>query len=149
MKIKMPCTLALALMDSQTAMEVGLFNSILAPFSFFPTVESKRDAVIYCLVQSQIPFSHPAHRTGRAVFPHPALRLDSLQNYRYRLSSGTFEFMHAQMVENLDMGVLVSAPRGHFVTPLQEASHRLPNMSIDGTVTLALAAIVKVSLPPF
>jgi hypothetical protein len=37
MKIKMPCTLALALMDSQTAMEVGLFNSILAPFSFFPT----------------------------------------------------------------------------------------------------------------
>jgi hypothetical protein len=33
MKAKMPCTLALALLENQTAMAAGTFNSSLAPFS--------------------------------------------------------------------------------------------------------------------
>jgi SRSO17 transposase len=45
------------------------------------------------------PFPAPAHRTGRADFPHPALRLDSLQRCRWCASSCSAHFMHPQIVE--------------------------------------------------
>jgi hypothetical protein len=39
-------------------------------------------------IRSIAPFPLPAHRTGRADFPHPALRLDSREGSRGRRPRG-------------------------------------------------------------
>ena len=94
------------------------------------------------------PFPAPAHRTGRADFPHPALRLDSLQRYRWDASSCTAHVMHSQIVEDRRVLELTGAPRGHLVTPLQKVSHSRSHMGIHGSIALAFAAVAEISLSP-
>ena len=94
------------------------------------------------------PFPAPAHRTGRADFPHPALRLDSLQRYRWDASSCTAHFMHSQIAEDRRVLELTGAPRGHLVTPLQKVSHSRSHMGIHGSIALAFAAVAEISLSP-
>ena len=95
----------------------------------------------------RIPFPFPAHQTGRADFPHPAFRLDSLQGSRRRSNVHASKPQNAEFPEN---NVTRKFPRPaplHFVPSSEEVSHAIINMIVDGPIRLQPRAIAEVGRP--
>ena len=95
-----------------------------------------------CLSGSTVtPFPHPAHRTGRADFRHPALRLDSSHVIRHwiaRQRQGSqvhaSEAQHAVAPEDFRIRKPTGAARVHLVSTTEEVAHRFVDVMVDGPV---------------
>ena len=77
------------------------------------------------------PFPIPAHRTGRADFRHPALRLASPQGTRRGRSGQAFETQQAEFsIDNLEGEPTRTAPC-HFVPSGEEVAHALIDVVVN------------------
>src|ERR1700752_869259 len=92
-------------------------------------------------------FPIPAHRTGRAGFPHPALRLASHQTQRADVGPPGPQPSHAQRAEDLDWREPTRAARPHFVTPTEKVTHRAGDVAIDRLIRHRARAVVEVVRP--
>ena len=97
-------------------------------------VESRRGAVAWPC--GCTPFPLPAHRTGRADFQHPALRLASRQGYRQYGLTILGQAEDAQLPEDRFMAEANSASRLHFVPPCKKTPHGLYHMAVDRPMCL-------------
>src|SRR6202162_1690722 len=111
-------------------------------------VESRSGAVTWAHV-AIAPFPLPAHRTGRADFPHPALRPASSQGPR-RLSHGEFaQAHHAELAEDVRIRE-PSGPLRRDLVPLdQEVPYARGDMMVDRAVGRRTGSVVEVACPAF
>src|SRR5438093_5096877 len=93
-------------------------------------------------------FLLPAHRTGRAGFPHPALRLDSHHAHRDDVTSACPQPGHAQRAKDLTGCEPTGGARPHLVTPTEKVAHRVSDVPIDCLVRRRSRPVVEVVRPP-
>ena len=93
------------------------------------------------------PFPLPAHRTGRADFPHPALRLASLQGPRLRLVCREPEVVYAKCTAHSLDGKPPRAAPAHLVPPSQESANSREDMVVDCPVGAPPRTIAEVGGP--
>ena len=77
------------------------------------------------------PFPFPAHQTGRAVCPHPAFRIASLQGARRGAKMDTPKPQDSERAEYRLRGEAVGASRRHLVTPNQEVPDPVIDVVVD------------------
>src|SRR5262249_10246173 len=77
------------------------------------------------------PFPIPAHRTGRAELPHPALRLASPQGPQRGRSGQAFKAQHAAVPMDLIVCEPTVAAPCHLVPSGEKAAHALTNVVIN------------------
>ena len=80
------------------------------------------------------PFPVPAHRTGRADFRHPALRLTSLQSCRSRSIVDACHLQHADFSEHNAPREPTTATSAYFVPSGEEVSHPIVDVIVDRPV---------------
>jgi len=95
------------------------------------TVESRKGAGTRA---NAAPFPFPAHRTGRADFPHPALRRSSPRGTRRRTKMGMTQSKHSPDPENRFGGESLRPARGHLVPSPQKLSHGLIDVVVDRSI---------------
>src|SRR5215217_3048043 len=112
-------------------------------------VESRRGAVTWGHA-AIAPFPLPAHRTGRADFPHPALRPASSQGPRRRSHGllGT-QTEDSKLAEHDVSGEPCGPARRDLVTLDQEVLHARHDMVVDGAISRRAGAKVEVARPAF
>lgn len=82
------------------------------------------------------PFPFPAHRTGRADFPHPALRLASPQGLRLGLK------MHASETDDTEVSIDdfsredPGRPGLHLVPLAKEVAHAVVDVMVNRPICL-------------
>src|SRR5882757_9261213 len=105
-------------------------------------VESRRGAVAWGHV-AIAPFPLPAHRTGRADFPHPALRPASSQGPR-RWSHGLLgaQTEDAKLAEHGVSREPCGPARRDLVTLDQEALHACHDMIVNDAVSRRAGAMI-------
>src|SRR5438093_1550745 len=81
-------------------------------------------------VHAMAPFPIPAHRTGRAGFPHPALRLVSRSGTRRGPQLHPSQSKDPQFSEDPRVREVSGASRLHLVA----ASQKVPNTALDVVV---------------
>ena len=79
------------------------------------------------------PFPFPAHQTGRANFPHPALRLASSRGTRRGAQMNPAQPKHAEIPEHGPSREPRGAARRHLVTPDQKMPHALIDVRKSGS----------------
>src|SRR5215813_1632491 len=119
-------------------------------------VESRIGAVAWGLL-ANAPFPIPAHRTGRADFRHPALRLDSSHVVRYRVpwlrincqwtKMHAAQAQHAVGPEDFSCGEPAGATRSHLVPPTEEVAHPVVDVVVNGPVGHQARPVAEVRGP--
>ena len=93
------------------------------------------------------PFPLPAHRTGRADFPHPALRQGSPPDSRTGTGMHTTQTQNAQRTEDHIVRQNACAARRHLMPPSQEMTHSGRDMIIDRALRLPSSPVAEVVRP--
>src|SRR5207249_4392774 len=92
-----------------------------------------------------VPF--PAHRTGRADLPHPALRQVSPPDSRTGRSRCGAQAQHAQRTKEHSVGENARATRGHLLPPFQEMPDANCHMVIDRAISRPPGSVAEVVRP--
>ena len=106
-------------------------------------VESRMDAVR----QKCCPFPIPAHRTGRADFPHPALRQDSSPDSRIIIKVYGAQMYYSQQTPNHLARQGVNTTRMQFLPLSQKTTNTPSNVIINRSVCLKPGAMAEVVRP--
>ena len=93
------------------------------------------------------PFPIPAHRTGRAVFRLPALRLVSRESIRRAVRYRPADAMHPQLAEDPAGWELSGSPRREVVTALQRAPDAVVDVPVHRPVGIGDRSVGKVHGP--
>src|ERR1700720_2732486 len=93
------------------------------------------------------PFPIPAHRTGLAELPHPALRLASLRGTRRGIQRQAFEAQETTFIDDLT-GEPPGPASCHFMSARKEVAHALVDVAIDRSVcrTVAIRSVLEIGL---
>src|SRR5271169_3950704 len=93
------------------------------------------------------PFPIPAHRTGRADFPHPALRQVSSPDSRTGTQMHATHLQHAQRSEDHLVRQDAHTPRGHVMPLSQKVTNALGNVVIDRPIRQQPGSVAEVARP--
>ena len=83
------------------------------------------------MLQESSPFPLPAHRTGRADFPHPALRLASWQAHDMAPALRHARAQHTKRAEHRVHTDMPATARRQLVTPGEEVAHVVIQVRLD------------------
>src|SRR5262245_59196259 len=93
------------------------------------------------------PFPIPAHRTGRAELPHPALRLASPQGPRRGSSRQAHQAEHTAFTMDHTEGEPPIAASLHLVPPGEECAYALGDVVIDAAECRTARPVAEVVRP--